>query len=113
MASSTASGRELAQPFHQAVAQPVARHALARDADQAELVRQEIAGREVIERGHDQPVREIAGHAENDEGAGIGFLLRYLTDRHDAQAFVPGFFGGSLWPPKPARIADRIFSAKV
>ena len=34
-------------------------------------------------------------------------------DAMSIQAFEPGFFGGSLWPPKPARIADRIFSAKV
>jgi hypothetical protein len=35
----------------------VARHALAGDADQAEPVRQQIAGGEVIERRDDQPVR--------------------------------------------------------
>ena len=56
---------------------------------------------------------EVAGHAENDEGARIGFLLCYLTDGLVAQTFASVFFGGSLWPPKPARIADRIFSAKV
>ena len=39
--------------------------------------------------------------------------LRQFSDRHGRYAFEPGFFGGSLWPPKPARIAERIFSAKV
>ena len=69
------SGRELAQALHQAVAQLVARHALAGDADDAEFVRQQVVGGEIIEGRDHQPVREVAGDAEDDEGAGIGLLL--------------------------------------
>ena len=107
------AGGELVQALHQAVAQFAARHALAGNADDAVVLRQQIGRREIIEGRDHQPMREIAGDAENDEGAGIGFLLRQSADRHGIYAFEPGFFGGSLWPPKPARMAERIFSANV
>src|SRR2546423_15418394 len=101
------------QALYQAVAQFVAGHALAGDADDAEFSRQQVGRCEIVEGRDHQPVREIAGDAENDKGAGIGFLLRQSADGHGRYAFDPGFFAGSLWPPKPARIAERIFSANV
>ena len=69
------SGGKLAQALHQAVAQLLAGHALAGDADDAESVRQQVARREIIERRDHQPVREVAGDAENHERAGIGLFL--------------------------------------
>ena len=101
------------QALDQAVTQFVARHALAGNTDDAEFFGQQIGRRQIIEGRDHQPMREVAGDAENDEGAGIGFLLRQFTDRHELYAFDPGFFDGSLWPPKPARMAERIFSANV
>src|SRR5260370_36268321 len=59
-------------------------------------------------------MRQVAGDAENDEGAGVGFSLGNLTVGHPHHAFgFAALCGGSRWPPNPARIADRIFSAKV
>src|ERR1700724_6382 len=107
------AGGKLVETFDQAVGQFLARHGLAGDADDAEIVRQKIVGCKVIERRDHQPVCEIAGHAEDDNGAGIGLFLFCFTDGHFVSAFEPDCFGGSLWPPKPARIAERIFSAKV
>src|SRR4029079_15478734 len=69
--------------------------------------------RKIIGGRDHQPVREVAGDAEDDEGAGIGFRLCQSADRHRFYAFGPGFFGGSLCPPKPAPMAERIFSANV
>ena len=84
-------GRELAQSLHQAVAQPVAGETFAGDADQAELFRQQVARGEVIERRNDQAMGEIAGHAEDDERAGIGPFPCYLTDRHEYSSLRTGF----------------------
>ena len=71
------AGGEFAQAFHQAVAQRVVRHRLARDPDHAEFVGQQVGGGQIIERGMHQPMRQVAGDAEDDEGAGIGlFVLR-------------------------------------
>ena len=124
------AGGVLAQALHQAVAQGVVRGALAGDADHAEFVGQQSGGFKIIERGHHQPVRQVAGGAEDHEGAGVRLLLvgkRALIWEgvcHERPAFgltMSGAFCragsgcccGSLWPPKPARIAERIFSAKV
>ena len=63
------------QALHQAVAQRIVRHRLAGDADDAEIVGQQVARREIVERGDHQPVRQIAGDAEDDEAAGIGLVL--------------------------------------
>ena len=72
------AGGEFAQALHQAVAQIVVRHALAGDADHAELVRQQVGRGEIVERGNHQPVGQVAGDAEDDEGAGIRLLLVWL-----------------------------------
>ena len=69
------AGGELVQALHQAAANSLARHAVAGDADDAELVRQQLVYREIVERRDHQPMREIAGHAEDDEAAGIGLVL--------------------------------------
>ena len=69
------AGGELAQALHQAVAQFVVRHALAGDADHAEFVGQQVGRLEVIERRDHQPVRQVAGYAEDHEGAGVRLLL--------------------------------------
>ncbi len=74
------AGRELPQARHQAFGQLRGRHALAGDADEAEVFGQEVAGGEIIERGNHQAVREIAGDAEQDEAAIVGLLLNL---RHD------------------------------
>src|SRR3954464_7391855 len=69
-------------------------------------------------------MRQIARDAEDDEAARIGLVLLRRDFRHDHEAFgltisgaacraASGCCCGSLCPPKPARIADRIFSAKV
>ena len=63
------AGGELVQALHQAVAQFVARHALAGDADHAEFFRQQMIGREIVEGRDHQPVREIAGDAEDHQAA--------------------------------------------
>ena len=79
------AGGELAQALQQAVAQFLARHALAGDADHAEFVGQEIGRGKIIERGNHQPVRQIAGDAEDDEGAGIGLSLLCGFFCHDGR----------------------------
>ena len=66
---------ELAQALHQAVAQIVARHALAGDADHAEVVGQQPGGGEIVERRDHQPMGQVAGGAEDHEGAGVRLLL--------------------------------------
>ena len=43
---------------------------LSRDADQGEVVRQQPGRREIVERGNQQPVRQIARRAENHQSAG-------------------------------------------
>ena len=114
------------QAFHQALAQRIIRHAAARDADHAEIVRQQTRGLEIIERRDDEAVREVAGDAENHESAGVGFSLvrrlRLICHARPASGLMISFefafrrmisYFGSLWPPNPARIAERIFSAKV
>src|ERR1700757_2996223 len=69
-------------------------------------------------------MRQVAGHAEDDEGAGIGLLLLRGDVCHERPAIGLTISGalccagsgcccGSLWPPNPSRIAERIFSAKV
>src|SRR3954454_25280946 len=124
------SRRELAQTLHQAAAQIVGGHAFARDAADAKPVGQQPGGLQIVERGYDQAVGQVAGHAENHERAGIRLLLVCSLDLirkyfcHDRLAFGLTISGalcragsgcccGSLWPPKPSRIAERIFSANV
>ena len=72
------TGLVLAQAFQQAFAHVVIRHSLAGDADDAEFFRQQIGRREIVQRGQHQPVGEVAGGAEDDERAGIGF--RFFED---------------------------------
>ena len=67
-------GRELVQAFHKAFAQRFAGHPLAGDADHAKIIRQQIAGQEIVERRHHQAMREIAADAENDEATGFGLV---------------------------------------
>ena len=124
MASSTFRVANWCRPFIRLSRSSSLDMRLAGDADDAEIVRQQVVGREIVERRNHQPVREVAGDAEDHEGAGIGLFLRRVIDGHRRQAFgltMSGAFCctgagcccGSLWPPKPSRIADRIFSAKV
>src|SRR5579872_1585303 len=116
------AGFELMQALEQAVAQLIVRHAFAGDADHAEFLGQEIGSREIIKRWNHQPMRQIPGDAKNHERTGVWlplFLRRFI---HVGPALgltiagLPACAGsgcGSLWPPNPSRIAERIFSAKV
>src|SRR5271154_710877 len=59
---------------------------------------------------------QVARDAKDHKGAGIQLPPLRGCIRHELPAFglsVLGSCCGSLWPPKPARIAERIFSAKV
>src|SRR6185312_15450266 len=88
----------------------------------------------IVERGYNQPVRQVAGDAEDHERAGVRLSLLFGWLCHECPAFGLEELGfelsgltisgalcragsgcccGSLWPPNPSRIADRIFSAKV
>jgi hypothetical protein len=69
------AGFVLLQALQQALAQLIVRHALAGNADHAEIVRQQIGRSEIVKRRHHQPMGEVAGGAEDDERAGIGLLL--------------------------------------
>ena len=64
------SGCILVQALHQAVAQVAVGDFLAGDTDHAELVGKQAAGREIVQRRDHQPMGEVAGGAEDDEGAG-------------------------------------------
>ena len=66
------------RPFIRLSRSCVAGHALAGDADHAEIIRQQIAGGEIVERRDHQPMREVAGDAEDDEGAGVGLSCEPL-----------------------------------
>jgi hypothetical protein len=68
------AGRELMQALHQALGELLAGHALAGDADHAKIIRQKVAGEEIVERRDHQAMGEVAGGAENDKAAGIGFV---------------------------------------
>ena len=86
----------------------------ARDADDRECVGKQSSGGEVIERGQQQPLGQIAGGAENDEGARIGAARRAAgggneSGRGDVHVQRPF---GSTCPPNPLRIADNSRSAK-
>jgi hypothetical protein len=71
------------RPIHQAVAQFVVGRFLAGDADHAEFVRQQFRFGEIVQRRHHQPVGQVAGDAEDDERAGVGFgLLRRAVGSH-------------------------------
>jgi hypothetical protein len=78
-------GRELADALGQVVAECLVRQIGARDADQAEPLRQQLALGEIVEGGDQQPPREVAGGAEDHHGA--GFRLPSAAPgarRHDA-----------------------------
>ncbi|MGY4356853.1 hypothetical protein ACVWZ3_006584 [Bradyrhizobium sp. i1.3.6] len=72
------TGCELAQALQQAVAQLVIRLAVAGHADDAELLRQQVLGGQIVERRHHQPMGKVTGRAKDDEGAifGLGLGLR-------------------------------------
>src|SRR6202000_1061973 len=67
-------------------------------------------------------MREIAGDPKDHERTRVGLSL-FGWFNHEWPTFYFWGFGlsetcaglgcGSLWPPKPSRIAERIFSAKV
>ena len=115
---------EFRQAFGEIVGERFAREWTAGDADQGKCFRQQPGHGEIIERGHQQPVGEVARRAENNETARIGRprrggggprgVLGTVSGRHDALALrsVMTYFG-STCAPKPLRIAERIFSAKV
>src|ERR1700748_196063 len=44
------------------------------DTDQGEILRQQVADREVVERRHDEPLGQIAARTKNHHGAGAGGL---------------------------------------
>ena len=75
---------ELAQAFHQVLAQRLAGRALARHADHAEFLRQQVCRGEIIESRGDQPMGQVAVHAEDDERAGIRPLPLGLCLCHGA-----------------------------
>ena len=61
--------------------------ALAGDADDAEIIRQQIGCRQIVQRGNHEAMGEIAGNAENNEGAGVGFFLVGCGVCHGRPAF--------------------------
>ena len=90
--------------FRQAVGkiggESLARRCAPGDADQGEGFRQQAFDGEIIKRGHQEPVGEVAGSAENHEAARIGRPCRggggprAVSGRHDALALrsvAPGF----------------------
>src|SRR6185437_14047178 len=106
-----------------AFAEFVIRHRVVSNAEDSELVRQQVDFREVVESGNQLALGQIARGAEHHHDAGIagtsrGALLRagkhvslcHLRVLHQA---VLDVITGSTWPPNFCRIADNIFSANV
>ena len=93
------AGGEFVQAAQQAGAELVVRHGLAGDPHHAEVVGQKVLAGEVIERGNDQPVRQVPGHAEDDERARLGLLLLRRIIGHPALHAARTLYGFGLRPP--------------
>src|SRR6516162_5876299 len=102
---------ELRQALREILAKGLVRRWTAGDADQPERVRQQAGGCKIIERRHQQPMRQVSRGAENNEATGIGGSRRRSARPrcHDGLALRSL---GSTCAPKPLRMAVRIFSAK-
>ena len=109
-------GGELAQRVVHARAERVIRHLAAGDADDGKAVRQQPRDGEIIERWHQQTFGQVAGRAEDHEGARIGLTRRRLRGTHPRWRrnvhHVRSFFG-STCPPNPLRIAESTRSEKL
>ena len=79
---------------------------VAGDADQREVLRQQLGAAEIVERGQ-QALGEIAGRAEDDEDARVGAVSAADAVHAHSAAL------GSTWPPNLLRIADSSLSAKL
>ena len=85
------------------------------EADDLEIVRQQTATREIVKRGHEQPLGEITSRAEDDQGTGgslrgagravvVGLwrchVIYYNKSVCDG---LSGFIPASEFPPTPVR----------
>ena len=114
------TGGKFRQAFGEIGPEGFARRGRARDADQGECLGQQTGGVEIVEGREQQAVGEVARRAENHQTTRVGHPRRGGGGplRHEGLAFcswglVLAADFGSTCAPKPLRIADRIFSAKV
>ena len=115
---------ELGRGFTHLLAPRLGRVLRAGDADHGEVPGQEAAELERVERGNQLAMSEIAGGAEDDEGAGIGLdpASRLRRERHLDSGFDLGahtatgtryfsFAGLTAWPPNWLRSAALTLAA--
>ena len=103
-------GCELAKALFQMAAEIVGGLRRAPDPDDRETVRQQTRRGEIVKGGNEQPAGEIAGGAEDHEAARVRYTC---SSRGGIRRHGCAVLSGSIWPPKPWRMAERTCSAKL
>src|SRR4029450_3137102 len=92
------------------------RHFGTPDADQRKGVRQQATRCKIVERGNEQPMHEVPAGAEHHQAAWICLLdrARGLSAGHALSSMrLDPCDLASLCPPKPCRVGESTFWAKV
>jgi hypothetical protein len=98
-------GCEFAKALFQMAAEIVGGLRCAPDPDDRETIRQQTRRGEIVKGGNKQPAGEVAGGAEDHEAARV----RHTRSIRDGiRCHGCATLSGSMWPPKPLRMAERI-----